>query len=521
MRHIKKILVPSIADILFLSIFLILIFSKNQSLLIDCDTGYHIRAGEYIIQTLSIPRYDMFSFLTPPIPWTAHEWLSEVAMALLHKAFGLTGVVIFFAFFIACVYFIFFKIIQTYTANILICILVSLFVITSSEVHWLARPHIFSLLLFVIWYYLLDIYHYKNKNYLYLFPPIMLLWVNLHGGFVIGFILIGVYLFGNLIKFFFSKGEEKEEYKRKTKLLGITAIACLLVSLINPYSYQILLFPLKLTSNKFIMDHVNEFLSPNFHESMPFKYMLLFMIAVFAISRKRINIIELTLIVLFTNMALYSARYIPLFAIIIAPILINQTELILNQADGKFAGFLKKRGERIASIDKSAKGYLLPFIAVALVSIFAVNGKIEFKFDEKKKPVMAVEFLKKEHITGNMFNDDEFGDYIIYAAWPEYKVFFDGRSDMYGEERMKEYFKVMGIGQGWDKVLTKYNINWIIYNANSPLSNFLIESNGWKLIYADEVANIFVRNTPEYQSLIDKYKNVKPVIIKDKDKGAK
>ncbi|OGW42788.1 MAG: hypothetical protein A2Y66_02550 [Nitrospirae bacterium RBG_13_41_22] len=521
MRHISKILVPSMANILFLSVFLIIIFSKTHNLLNDGDTGYHIRAGEYIIQTFSIPRYDMFSFLTPPIPWTAHEWLSEVAMALLYKVFGLTGVVIFFAFFIACVFFLFFKIIQTYTGNILICILVSLFVITSSQVHWLARPHIFSLLLFVIWYYLLDIYHYKNKNYLYLFPPIMLLWVNLHGGFVIGFILIGIYLFGNLIKFFFSNAEEKEEYKRKTKLLGMTAIACLLVSLINPYSYQILLFPLKLISNKFIMDHVNEFLPPNFHESMPFKYMLLFMIAVFAISRKRINIIELALIVLFTNMSLYSARYIPLFAIVTAPILVKQIESVFGQWDGRLKNFLKKRAERIASVDASANGYVLPCAAILLTIFLAVNGKVGYTFDEKEKPVAAVEFLKGEHIKGNMFNNDEFGDYIIYAAWPEYKVFFDGRSDMYGVDRMKEYFKVTGVETGWDKVLKKYNINWIIYDANSYLSRFLLERVDWKLIYADKVANIFVRNTPEYQSLIDKYKGVKPVIVEEKDNIAK
>ena len=521
MRHISKILVPSIADILFLSVFLFIIFSKSQHLLNDGDTGYHIRAGEYIIQTLSVPRYDIFSFLTPPIPWTAHEWLSEVVMALIHRAAGLTGVVIFFAFLIACVCFLFFKILRTYTANILICILVSLFVITSSQIHWLARPHIFTLLLFVIWYYLLDSYQYKNKNYLYLFPPIMLLWVNLHGGFIIGFILIGIYLFGNLIKFFFSRDEEKEEYKRKTKLLGMTAIACLLGSLINPYSYRILLFPLKLTSNKFIMDHVNEFLSPNFHEFIPFKYMLLFMIAVFAISRKRINIIELILIALFTNMALYSARYIPLFAIVTAPMLAKQTEVVFGQWDGRFKNFLKKRAERIASVDASANGYVLPCAAILLTIFLAVNGKVGYTFDEKEKPVAAVEFLKKEHIEGNMFNDDEFGDYIIYAAWPEYKVFFDGRSDMYGEERMKEYFKIIGVKQGWDAVLSKYNISWIIYNANSPLSNFLIESNNWKLIYADKVANIFVRNTPEYQSLIDKYKYVKLVIIDEKDNRAK
>jgi hypothetical protein len=82
---------------------------------------------------------------------------------------------------------------------------------------------------------------------------------------------------------------------------------------------------------------------------------------------------------------------------------------------------------------------------------------------------------------------------------------------------MKEYIKVVRIEQGWDEVLKKYNINWFIYNANSSLSQFLLERDDWKLIYADKVANIFVKNTPENQTLINKYSNAKPVVIDEKD----
>ena len=108
-KKILSFLIPSIADIIFLSLFLFLSFSAGKGLLNDVDTGYHIRAGEYIIDTLSIPKQDIFSFLTPPLPWTAHEWLSEVIMAIVHRAFGLTGVVIFFSLIISLVYYLMFK----------------------------------------------------------------------------------------------------------------------------------------------------------------------------------------------------------------------------------------------------------------------------------------------------------------------------------------------------------------------------------------------------------------------------
>ncbi len=158
--------VPSLADILFLTIFLYLFFSGKTMLLGDGDTGYHIRAGEYILKTFSVPKHDIFSFLTPAIPWTAHEWLSEVVMALVHRVSGLSGVVFFFACIIAVVYYLLFKVIRSYKGNIFVAISIILLVILSSQIHWLARPHIFSLLIIIIWYHLLDLYEYSDRNYL-------------------------------------------------------------------------------------------------------------------------------------------------------------------------------------------------------------------------------------------------------------------------------------------------------------------------------------------------------------------
>jgi len=223
-EKVKNFIIPSIVDIIFISLFLYLSFSVGKGLLNDCDTGYHIRAGEYIIDTLSIPKQDIFSFLTPPLPWTAHEWLSEVIMGMVHRAFGLTGIVILFSFIISVVYYLLFKILRKNDGNIIIIAFIVILVMAASKIHWLARPHIFSLLLMVIWYYLLDEYQYNHKNYLYFFPPIMLLWVNLHGGFLAGFILIGIYLFGNVFKSITSKSDERYIYKKKARLLGLIGL---------------------------------------------------------------------------------------------------------------------------------------------------------------------------------------------------------------------------------------------------------------------------------------------------------
>src|SRR4030043_937032 len=343
----------------------------------------------------------------------------------------------------------------------------------------------------------------------------MVLWVNLHGGFIAGFMLLAVYITGNLLKAFFVK-EDRHEASQRTKMLLIMFFLCLLASLLNPQGYKILLFPFELTANKFIMDNVNEWLSPNFHTDLRYEYMLLLMILVFGVSVFKLNAIETLLVILFTHMSLFSARYIPLYAIILSPIIARRIDhLIKDVSDRKLVKRFLSIADRATVTDSKTKGYLWSLLAVGALIIALFMGKIDYGFDKKKLPVDAVQFMKKEKITGNMFNNDEFGDYIIYAAWPEYKVFFDGRSDMYGVERMKEYFKVVKIETGWDKVLAKYDINWIIYGANSPLSHFLIERDDWKLIYADKVANIFVRNTSENKPLINKYPDIKPVVIEE------
>jgi hypothetical protein len=505
-------LTPSIAGVVLIAVFLSQIISTYDGLLKDCDTGYHIRAGEYILYTLSIPKYDIFSFLSPPPAWIAHEWLSEVMMNAIYKFFGLTGVVIFFSLLISIVYYFLFKILQSLKSNIIIAAMVIIFVIISSQMHWLARPHIFSMLLILTWYYLLDTFQYnKRGKILYLQIPLMLLWVNMHGGFITGFILNGVYLFGNMAGLISSTNPNRTICKKKISLLGLITGTCLFVSLINPYGYKILLFPLKLVSEKFIVDNIGEFLSPNFHSlwAIPFEAFLLFTLAVSALSKERLNLIELILILLFMHMSLFSARYIPLFGIIAAPIVTKQLKQILETSNGKFFSFLKRKGASFSEIDASGNDFIWPAIALLISVLLSSYGLLKHDFDADKKPVAASKFIEQEHIKGNMFNMDEFGDYIIYRNYPEYKVFIDGRIDMYGVEMLKEYNKVIKFETGWEKILEKYQITWIIYDTNSAFSRYLVKKKSWRLIYSDRVANIFLKNTPENQRLIQRYGNVK------------
>jgi hypothetical protein len=498
---------PSLADIFFLCPFLLLALKSGNSLLNDGDTGYHVRTGEYILQNWAVPRADIFSYIEPPLAWTAHEWLSEVIMAVVHNASGLTGVALFFAILIGITYFLLFRFAQSLNCNLAATVLLVVFATAASSLHWLARPHVFSLVLMVGWYAILDNYQRGRKDHLSVLPLLMVLWVNLHGGFVLGLLLLGVYLSGNLGTYLFGGSRERGLAGPRLKRLALMGAACLVATLLNPRGYHLLAFPFSLVSNRFLMDNVTEFLSPNFHNALPYKYFLLFTLALLSMSRKRLDVIEVILLVFFTYMSLYSARYIPLFAIIATPILLRQLQTALRR-ESPFAEFIQQRSRNLERLDASAKSHLWPVLAVILVCALALGRLIEFKFNDREKPVAAVEFLKAAHLQGKMFNDDEFGDYVIYAAWPQYKVFFDGRSDMYGETWGRQYTKVARLSPDWGRVVEKQGFSWMFLPARSPLAVVLLRDENWQLIYSDSVARIFVKNRPENAAVIEKYGNV-------------
>ncbi len=442
-------------------------------------------------------------------------------MAWIHSQFGLNGVVFLFSFLIAFVSYLQYKILRSNDGNIIISTLIVLFAAMVSSLHWLARPHIFSFLFMLIWYFLLDEYQYRDRDHLFLFPLIMLFWVNLHGGFITGYVLAGIFLLGNLIEAFFSDGVKKRELRKKVLHYLSIIILSLGAALINPRGYKILLFPASVISNKFLMDHVVEFLSPNFHslEVILFEILFLFSLTIFLVSIKRLNPIEILLFIFFAHMSFYSIRYIALFSLIIPPILIRQISFMMQEGNSKLFLKFKYKSQKYIDIDQQSRGFLWPCLALLLV-VFAIGSEmVNYHFDPKIKPIKAVEFIKKEPIKGNMFNNDEFGDIIIYDAFPQYKVFIDGRSDMYDIEKFKEYNKVVSFKPGWESIIEKYKIKWIFFDSDSPLSRYLLERNDWKLIYSDKVANIFVKNVAEYEYLIKRYKNIKPATKEEKEQG--
>lgn len=493
---------------IFIAIFFVLIFGSGNALLGDGDTGYHIKTGQVILKNWSIPAHDFYSFHFPALSWTAHEWLAEVTMALLSEWAGLTGVVVFFAFVLALTHWLLYQSLKTKSDDLILCTFVALLATATSSTHWLARPHVFSILLTVIWSHCLSRYQSENRKlFVACLPFLMLLWANLHGGFIIGLILLGIYLASEWFSLSTAKPDSAWIYRKRAKTLLFVLLASMAACCFNPFGFDILLFPIRVTSDRFVMDRVTEFLSPNFHEPLPFKFMLLLLIGALAVSRSKFGFVDVICVMLLSYMALYSARHVSLFAIILAPVLLKALTGIASRLAGPFSTWYSTRNQNLLGIDCNLKGYLWPTASLVMVMTLVATGFITYRFDDKKFPVKAVEFLRRQKLEGNVFNDDEFGDYMIYAAWPTYRVFMDGRSDMYGEKFGRDYLRIANVAPGWKQTLKKYNISWVIFNTDSALIAALKDQPDWQSVYSDPVASIFVKNTPESLELLAKYRD--------------
>jgi len=519
-------MMPSIGDVMFICLFIWLL-SIGTGMLNDGDTGWHIVTGRGIINTLSIPYSDPYSYTMPGTPWTAHEWLAEVVYASVYKAAGLNGVVVFTASVVCLTFLGLYGFITRSGVNPLVAAPFTVAAAIASSLHWLARPHVFSFPLTLAFIVIIENYQRGRSDRLKFLPLLMVLWVNLHGGFILGIMILALYAGGNIV-LRLAHGPDDEEHMKKFKTLAVITGVVVLACFVNPQGPKILYFPFHLVGREYIMDNVQEWLSPNFHKNTAFEVLLFAYIMLFALSKRKPDIFEGGAALMLLHMSLYSARYIPLMALIVTPAAASRVGEVFDDiaASGRLSRLrerISKTAGNISSMDALMKGHVWAYGAVLACALIALNGGMaghaklmDYRHDPKRFPVDAVNFALDNDITGRMFNNDSWGGYIIFRTYPRYKVFFDGRSDMYGVDFMKQYVKVAGARRGYMDVLDKYRVDWVIYNANHPVCQLLAMS-GWKLVYADTTADILLRDTPANRRLIEKYPGVRFVPDEEDD----
>jgi len=495
-------LMPSVSDLLFVAILATLVFTPlSVKLLNDAGTGWHIRTGQTILANHEIPRFDPFSAQIK-LPWFAWEWLYDVVIGALDAWCGLNGVVWFTAVIIALVFAWTFRLLLSRGTNLVAGILLTLMAIGASMIHFLARPHVLSWLFVVAWLRVLEgtesqaTGSVRNRK-LWFLPLLMAVWVNVHGGFLLGFVLLFAYWLGALWSWWslsesrLEESLEKIAAGKRSRDLFLVGLVSLVASLINPYGWKLHEHIYGYLTNRFLMNHIDEFQSPNFHNIAPqcFLVLVLIAVAVLAVRGRRLPLAHI-LILLFAILAgLYSARNIPtssiLLLLIIAPHLPSMG--------------LKTFFHRMSVIDSRLKGHLWPVAAtVATLVVASIGGKLmDAHFDPHRMPVGAINYLESTGTRAPILSPDYWGGYVIYRLYPHNNVVIDDRHDFYAQEDLyrgqflKSYLTMMHVEPQWETFL-KWHDDCVVMPRNSALAAIMGKTSDWRTVYADDVAVVFV-----------------------------
>jgi hypothetical protein len=504
-------LLPSLTDFAFLMpiAFLFGRMEGVKTLLSDCDTGWHIRTGEWILANHAVPMRDIFSFSKPTGVWYAWEWLSEVLWAELNRFGGLRTVVFFSILLLSITFTLLFRLVRR-KVNPVVAIAVTMLAAAASSIHWLARPHLFTLLFLVLFMFALENVRDGRATlggipYLAILPIATILWTNLHGGFIVGIIMVGGYGAGELLKMALTADDDA---RRPAWLMAqqylFCSFACLAASFINPYTYRLHLHVFEYLRDPYQSQHIVEFLSLSFHHPVAifFESLLLSSAATAIWNARRDRYTEGVLLMVWAHGALLSARNIPIFAIAAAPPVaaaIDSWLQLIPQRD--LAGWIRNAAARFnrvttetAQTDSIPRWHVISVLGALLVAalIYAPNPPKSFRseFDPKVYPAAALPVLLRDP-SAHIFTNDEWGDYLIYRLYPRTKVFVDGRSDFYGADFEEKYLDVLGVKYGWEKTLRKFGVDTILMPASAPLSGALKESSRWHVVYDDGISLVF------------------------------
>ena len=521
-------------DAIFIGLLAVLTCtSLSMRLLGDAGIGWHIRTGQQILASYAVPRVDSFSSTMGGKPWFAWEWLYDVIVGELERWAGLNGVVWFTAVVIAGVFASTFRLLLRRGTNVFVALVLLLLAASASMIHFLARPHVLSWLLTLAWFWILDSSETDcmqtdpagpsatrstaTGRRLWLLPLLMLVWVNVHGGFLVGFVLLAIYWLSAIWYAVWLKENKFPEFLAKLRCraqarsLAAVGLAAGVASLVNPYGWKLHAHIYGYLSNRFPMEHIDEFQSPNFHGVAQRCFALLMLATMVAVaSRARAVRVSEGLVILFALYSgLYASRNIPvsslLLALVIGPLLSGAIKNLggdlirFRRLGDREAAFT----ERMVTVESSLQGHLWAIAAAAfLIVIAAYGGRLganqlmDAHFDPKRFPASAVDFLDRKTAGERdaVTVPDYWGGYLIYRLYPRTLVALDDRHDLYGEEFFKSYLKMVRVEPGWDGLLDKYQARCVLVPKGSALANILEQRPPWKRVYTDDVGVVFERN---------------------------
>ncbi|MGH2514313.1 MAG: hypothetical protein ACRDHP_01530 [Ktedonobacterales bacterium] len=495
---------PSLADIVFFSIFLGALFGLQGRLLgTDGDAAWNLRIGGQILAH-GLPRTEFMLRPTLGQPEIYFEWLAQVIYALALRIGGLNGVVALAAAFVALEMTLLFNMLRRRGVTLPLALVATLAGGWLTAPTWTARAQHFTLIFVLLWWgWLWRYWRNGDSRLLWCFPLTMVVWANLHGGFISGFVLLGVVA---AVAWLFPSGRDGANPRH----LSLALAGSIVASLVNPWGPALLVHIVTHLSNPLVLANTKEFLSPDFHSAYGMVFLLLlFATAGVLIWRARLGHIvplDLAMAAVWTALALQSVRFVSLWALIVLPILC-ETLMICLRANGRayaaswpprlkrYVRGAAQRFQRVEALDRVTGRGLWAALALAAVLVVVLNNGalpgrsspvLTAQFDATVFPIQAAARLHADGLpAGAGFTTYTWGSYLDYAL-PEYHPFIDSRSDVYGEQLLSDYLDIVGLAPDWRHLLDHYAIRWALLSRTEPLAQALPLLPGWSCAPADD-----------------------------------
>lgn len=527
----KKTPLPDMGDLVFMFVVYMMLIVCPNMLLNDGSTCWHIVSGKYILKTLSIPNHDLISYTFSNAPWVAYEWLSDAIFAFCIQLGGLKALVYFVTLVLSFLYMFLYEDCRKEGANFLLSMFLVIVGAIAASLHWLARPHIFTLWGVYIFSKYLERYHRGTASGITMIIAClltMILWVNLHPAFAFGVGLIGIYLISEILIHLFSgsAGIQKASGEpgnadpplKRAKTYLILLVSALAATLVNPYGIKLHWYIIQYLKHTKELAATDEFQSPAFHGGpqsvcLEIIYLLVFMGLV--LSKKKPSLPRLLCCLVFMHLSLSSLRNIPLFVIVAIPFIgelfasmkpaeataasvntvgLSKYNLWIDKAKTWWHGACKS----VDDMEPLCQMHLLPIFIAVILFFFAISPDNvaasilpRVEFDSKHLPSKTIDYIRQHHLeTVHGWNYDNWGGYLNYTLGMP--VFIDDRVDFYPEQFFLDYGKVNFALPGWKNILTRNNIQWILCSKGSVLSNRLMEENDWQFVCGDTASQLFL-----------------------------
>jgi len=468
--------------VLFFPGFVLFVLSILLGNSIEIDSWWHLAHGRWMVENGTLLTADPFSYTRPGAIWAHPGAWYEILLYKIYTWMGYIGVDILAGLVLAAPFCILWAYLKIPFLRRFILVLGGLVL---SAVYWSARPNIFTLLFTLITLILLD-QHQRGKAWvIWLLPGVMVLWVNTHGGWPVGFLLTGAYAFDVIqwprqLNAAALRNQNYRQLGTFALVLGLMAA----VTFINPFGWG-MHREMFLTTTRVAEDTmIQEWQSPNFHR--PYGQIFLISIltsAIFAMRRKDpVPVGQLMALAGILTMGLISSRHIAISAVALPLIWANLLGWRIP------AG----RSLPIRSPDPVVTGLALAFFCFS-ATIFGgrLTAVLQSPRDLSAWPTSTIAYLKNARPEGRIFNNYQVGGYLIWAL-PEYQVFLDSRSDIYGDEIILESDRLERALPGWENILTKWDIRIVLTTADSALSSALSRETDWQLCAQDQASVLWI-----------------------------